>query len=119
MVGEGMRCAQGASVTRKMHAQRKNVIACITGRLAELPDLLVETPLPEDLSEKQEEVPGVAQALADPVVTLLQQWIFWTPDRNDWRQASAESVCGVLAACSDIVPRFSNVLATFLTAEKP
>ena len=76
-----------------MHTRRKAVIACITGRLAALPDLLVEKPLPENFfEENKEEVPGAAQALADPVVTLLQQWVYWTPDRNDWRQASAESV---------------------------
>merc|ERR1719174_705827 len=86
MVDEKMRCAQGSTVTRVMHTRRKAVIACITGRLAQNEDLLVEKPLPENFLEKQEEVPGVAQALADPVVALLQQWIFWTPDRNDWRQ---------------------------------
>jgi hypothetical protein len=119
MVDEKMRSAQGASVTRKMHAQRKAVIACIAARLAEFPDLLVENPLPENFFEKQEEVPGVGQALADPVVALLQQWIYWTPDRNDWRQASAESVCSLMASVPDVVERFTNVLVSFLNAEKP
>jgi len=120
MVGEGMRCAQGSTVTRVMHTRRKAVIACITGRLAALPDLLVEKPLPENFfEENKEEVPGAAQALADPVVTLLQQWVYWTPDRNDWRQASAESVCALLGACPDVVQRFAHVLVSFLGAEKP
>merc|ERR1719359_1173091 len=114
-----MCCAQGSTVTRKMHTQRKAVIACITSRLAELPDLQVEKPLPENFLEKQEEVAGVAQALVDPVVTLLQQWVYWTPDRNDWRQASAESVCSLMAACPDVVQRFAHVLVSVLGAEKP
>jgi hypothetical protein len=116
MVGEGMRCAQGSHVTKAMHAIRKQVLGVLASTLRKYPELSERVE-----AKTEEESPGAAGAVADPVVVMLQHWVFWTPDRTDWRVATAESVVTLLKACpeeSEVVRRFAPILSQFMVAEK-
>jgi len=131
MTNDNMKTVPGSAVTKALTNTRKAVVQLVCEIITALPALtLVENPqrpaAPEGegvvIKEEEEEDATndkAKEALADPVKTLLEHWVYWTPERAEWRIATCESICQIVTVCASVLPRFSFFLQKLLLAERP